>query len=154
MVIQKKSCTCTSSAIIKYRRRISGPIIDRIDLNVEVFDLPVEKLLSSGSGEKSQSIQQRVIKALEVQKHRFKNEKIKFNSEMSSDMVKRYCNLDAEAEALLNSAVDKLNLSPRSYFRVIKISRTIADLAGSDNIKTEHIAEALQYRFSEQFGNM
>lgn len=150
----KKSCTCTSSAIIKYRRRISGPIIDRIDLNVEVFDLPVEKLLSSGSGEKSQSIQQRVIKALEVQKHRFKNEKIKFNSEMSSDMVKRYCNLDAEAEALLNSAVDKLNLSPRSYFRVIKISRTIADLAGSDNIKTEHIAEALQYRFSEQFGNM
>ncbi|GIW62236.1 MAG: magnesium chelatase [Patescibacteria group bacterium] len=150
----KKSCICSSSAILKYKRRISGPIIDRIDLNVEVFDLPVEKLLSSGSGEKSKSIQQRVIKALEIQSYRFKKEKIKFNSEMSSDMVKKYCNLEAEAESLLKSAVDKLNLSPRSYFRVIKVSRTIADLAGSDSVKTDHIAEALQYRFSEQFGNM
>lgn len=143
----QKSCICTSSQIIKYKKRLSGPLLDRIDIHVFVPHLPTDKLsLKTHNLEKSETIKQRVIKARELQTLRFKNNKIKTNGEMTAKDVKQYCRLSNNAELLLNKAVNKLGLSARAYFKIIKIAQTIADLANETIIDAKSLAEALQFR--------
>ena len=144
----QKGCICPPYAAQKYQRKISGPIIDRIDLWLGVYSIDHKKLEddSLSSGEKSKEIRQRVEKAREIQQKRFAGTKILTNSEMSVREIKKYCSLDNESKSVLQQSAIKLDLSPRSYHRVIKLARTIADLAGKPNIQKEHIYEALQYR--------
>lgn len=142
-----KPCICTSSQINKYQRKISGPIIDRIDLWLGVYGIDHKKLEDDNSPrETSKNIAKRVFAAREIQKKRFGGSKILTNSEMSVREIKKYCELDTESKSVLQQAAARLDLSPRSYHRVIKLARTIADLADEKNIKKEHLLEALQYR--------
>ena len=140
-----KPCTCMPGQIEKYHRKISGPIIDRIDLYVDVDEVKHDSLLRDQKSETSQDIQKRVLSARNRQSARYK-EPLKSNSSLNNREIKKYINLSESAEALLNQAAEKLNISARSYMRVIKVSQTIADLDNSDEIKTAHISEALQYR--------
>ncbi len=144
-----KVCTCTPQQIINYQRKISGPILDRIDLQIEVPRLKFEKLQEKTVAESSASIRKRVEKARDIQKQRFRKEKIITNSEMSSQQIKELCPLNKQSLQLLKNAVTSMNLSARAYYRLIKIARTIADLAEKENILPEHIAEAVQYRFKQ-----
>jgi magnesium chelatase family protein len=146
----EKMCSCTPSQIIKYQKKISGPILDRIDLHVEVPRLKFEKLEENISGEKSMDIRKRVEKARKIQNKRFSKLSIITNSEMGVKEIKEFCALDKESIDLLKSAVSNLYLSARAYHRIIKIARTIADLAGSEKIVPAHIAEAIQYRFKAE----
>ncbi|MDO8663954.1 MAG: ATP-binding protein, partial [Candidatus Liptonbacteria bacterium] len=149
-----KSCICNSSSIARYQRKISGPIIDRIDLWLGVYGIDHKKLEDDDSPrETSKNIAKRVFAAREIQKKRFADGNpsagragILTNSEMSVRDIKKYCELDTESKSVLQAAASRLDLSPRSYHRVIKLARTIADLAGDRNIKKEHLLEALQYR--------
>ena len=145
----EKPCLCSAGQILGYRKKISGPILDRIDLHLEVPRLNFEKLSNNKLSENSAEIKIRVQKAREIQADRFKNEKIVANSEMSSKKTKETCQLTPEAEQLLGTAVNNLHLSARSYFRLLKLSRTIADLEGLKDINSSHVAEALQYREKE-----
>jgi magnesium chelatase family protein len=143
----KRKCTCMPGTISRYQKRISGPLLDRIDLHVEVPSVDTQKLVGQkGDGESSKSIQERVQNARSMQHTRFKNTKLKANSEMNTRQVKDYCELDIPSQELLLHATAKLNLSARSYFKVIKVARTISDLAGAKDLSVIHIAEALQYR--------
>ncbi|MDX9855550.1 MAG: YifB family Mg chelatase-like AAA ATPase [Parcubacteria group bacterium] len=143
----EKVCSCSPSQIIKYQKKISGPILDRIDLQIEVPRLKFEKLQEEFSGETSEEIRKRVESARETQKRRFESEKIITNSEMSSNQIKEFCRLDDKSVELLRIAVSTMGLSARSYYRLIKIARTIADLSEEENILPSHIAESIQYRF-------
>ena len=143
----KKACSCMPGAISRYEKRISGPILDRIDMHIDVPSVDVQKLVGvSKKSESSISIQNRVQKARNVQIKRFSGTKISCNSDMGTRDVKKYCRLSTECKNLLSSAVSKMGLSARGYFKVIKIARTIADLSESVQIGTNHVAEALQYR--------
>ncbi len=142
----EKECTCTQNQINKYQRKISGPIMDRIDLYVEVPHVKYEKLTDEKIDGSSQEIRKRVEKARKIQTERFKNEKIFTNSEMTIPLIKKYCQTDEEGNKLLKNAVDNLHLSARGYHRILKLARTIADLEESSSIRVQHIAEALQYR--------
>lgn len=155
----KRVCTCLPGAISRYQKRVSGPILDRIDIHVEVPSVETQKLVGpstslrvnkSSSRESvsvsSKRIQKRVQAARDIQTKRFKGTKLKSNSEMATREVKKYCSLSAECTAILRSAVASMNLTARSYFKVIKVARTIADLAGEAEIATNHLAESLQYR--------
>lgn len=147
-----KKCRCFPGQIDRYRKRVSGPIIDRIDLHVDVPEVKVEKLIESGiklTVKTSKDIKDVVQKARDIQTARFKGTKIICNAEMSTRDVKQYCPLPPECLNLLKQAVLSFHLSARSYFRVIKVSRTIADLEGEKEILVKHIAEALQYRPKE-----
>lgn len=145
-----KTCTCTQSQILKYERKVSGPIIDRIDLHIEMQSVPVDKLVSDNQTvENSESVRQRVIYAREVQNKRFNNRIIRTNSEMTNKDLKTYCKLDYKSEGLLKQAIQSLSLSARAYTRIIKVARTIADLDSSSEIRINHLAEALQYRFQQ-----
>jgi magnesium chelatase family protein len=146
----ERLCSCTPAQIIKYQRKISGPILDRIDLHVEVPRLKFEKLEEAGSSEKSADIRARVEKARKIQNERFEHLNIFTNSEMSSNQIKEFCPLDDQCLALLRSAVSSMKLSARAYYRIIKIARTIADLGGVAKITQQHLAEALQYRFKTE----
>ncbi len=141
----ERDCVCSQSQIVRYKNKISGPIIDRIDLHVEVGRLPFEKLENSGK-ESSLKIRERVNKARSIQEGRLSKYGILTNSEMSAQIVKEICVLDSQSRALVKQAVDTLHLSGRSFHRVLKIARTIADLSGEEKISQTHIAEALQYR--------
>lgn len=144
---ETKRCICLPGSILRYRKRISGPILDRIDLHVPVPAVAVDKITSAhGSPESSVSVRARVQKARDRQTKRFLKTDITENAEMSTRAVKTYCPLSQESLAFLAQAVARLNLSARSYYRVIKVGRTIADLAGDEHIDIVHIAEALQYR--------
>ncbi len=141
-----KECTCNLAQVIKYQKRASGPLLDRIDLHVEVPRISFSKLESENIGENSETIRSRVQLARNIQMARFSNENIIDNSEMGPEQLKKYCLLDSASKNILRQATDKLHLSARAYYRIIKVARTIADLADKENILVEHIAEALQYR--------
>lgn len=141
-----KNCSCSAIQIQNYRKKISGPIIDRIDMHLEVPRTDFKHLSDEILTENSAKIKERVQRAREIQAERFKNDKFIANSEMSSEKTRQCCLLDAEAKQLIGSAVNNLNLSARAYFRILKLARTIADLEESLNISTSHLAEALQYR--------
>lgn len=142
-----KKCICSPSQIMKYQKKISGPLLDRIDLFVEVGRVEYEKLSSESSGESSADIQKRVQNARDIQTKRFeKQESIKSNSEMTIKEIREFCKLDQAEQDFMKTAVIKMYLSARSYHRILKLARTIADLANTENISTTHLAEALQYR--------
>lgn len=144
----KRECKCTDKQIRKYRSRISGPILDRIDLHVHVPVIEVEKLSTQhvSTSPSSKEIRTQVVKARAIQIQRFSGDHIYTNSQMGNKLVKKYCLLSPETEGLLRLAVEKFDLSARAYFRLIKISRTIADLASEINILPSHMAEAIQYK--------
>ncbi len=145
----RRECKCTDKMIRKYRSRISGPILDRIDLHVHVPAVELEKLSTENPNLKSQSsnqIRNLVISARKIQELRFTGDKIYTNSQMGNKQVKKYCELTPDVTRILKLAVEKFDLSARSYFRLIKVARTIADLEKSDKILVNHMAEALQYR--------
>lgn len=143
---QEKNCSCSSVQIINYKKKISGPILDRIDLHIEVPRIKFDKLASVADSENSAQIKIRVQNARLKQAERFKNKNFITNSEMSSETVKHFCRIDAASTDLLHQAVNQMHLSARGYFRMLKLSRTIADLAGETDILMPHLAEALQYR--------
>ncbi len=142
-----KTCTCTSQQIQKYLARVSGPLLDRIDIQIEVPAVPYRELASRQSGETSARIRERVQKAREVQLQRFRDNSHLFcYAVMQSRDIRRYCRLDAQGEELLKNAISRLGLSARAYDRILKVSRTIADLENSEQILPAHISEAIQYR--------
>ncbi|PIS14928.1 magnesium chelatase [Candidatus Shapirobacteria bacterium CG09_land_8_20_14_0_10_39_12] len=148
----KRECRCSSRQILRYQSRLSGPLMDRIDLHINVPAVETEKLIESRSkenlsrGEDSASIRKRVLRARTIQNKRFSGLGIQVNAKMRNKEVKKFCILSPQVQLILKQAVNSFRLSARAYFRVIKVSRTIADLAGSGEIKPEHVAEALQYR--------
>lgn len=143
---REKQCLCTPMQALNYKKKISGPILDRIDLHIEVPRIKFEKLSADGEGENSRAIKKRVEKTRFLQKERFKNTPFMTNSEMTSEAAKQFCRLDSASTNLLRAAVDQLHLSARAYFRILKLARTIADLGEEEKISSAHIAEALQYR--------
>jgi len=149
---QERDCVCSPSQIIKYQKKISGPLLDRIDLNIEVPRIKFEKLASENLSESSKSIRERVEKARAIQNERFKGRKTICNSEMNSQTVKEFCNVDSGTLELLKTAVSKFQLSARSYFKILKLARTIADLESKQTIEMSHVAEALQYRQKSSIG--
>jgi magnesium chelatase family protein len=142
----QKPCTCAPAVITKYQKRISGPMLDRIDIHVEVPRVDYEKLSSDRLGESSSSIRERVQAARERQRVRFEGTDIVCNSDMRVAEVHQFCKLDEAGDSLVRAAMSQLNLSARGYHRVLKLARTIADLVGNDQIQSVHLAEALQYR--------
>ena len=146
---KEKNCLCSPSQLINYNKKISGPIIDRIDLFVEVPRINFDKLISNLPSEPSKAVKARVEKARAIQKERFKDTAFITNSEMTSEAVKQFCELNNESKNILRQAVTQMHLSARGYFRIIKVARTIADLMNEKIILPVHLAEALQYRHKE-----
>lgn len=142
----RRQCTCTPTQINRYRSRISGPLLDRIDIQVEVSNVDYEDLSSTENSETSAEIKKRVNKTRKLQLERYKDYNIYSNSQLDAGMLKKFCPLGEEENAILRAAFDNLGLSARAHSRILKVARTIADLEGSENIKSEHIAEAIQYR--------
>lgn len=141
-----QECSCSPLQIQKYLSRISGPLLDRMDLQVEVPRVNFEQLRGDGLGEGSEAMRGRVHEAREIQRSRFARHKINLNSEMRTTDIRKYCTLNRDSEQLLKNAFDRLNMSARGHDRVLKVARTIADLEHSDSIDLPHLAEALQYR--------
>jgi magnesium chelatase family protein len=140
-------CTCSSAAISRYQKRLSGPLLDRIDIQVEVPRVPFEKLMDRSAGERSAIVRARVMRARDRQSHRFFSlSHLSANADMGPAEVMQYCGVEPSAEPLLKLATERLQLSARSFHRVLKLARTIADLAESETIGSAHVAEALQYR--------
>jgi magnesium chelatase family protein len=143
----KHNCKCTPTQVQRYESRLSGPLLDRIDMHLEVPSVTYKDMSSADSGESSALIKERVQQARSIQKKRFEQRKNYYsNGQMTPKDIKKFCILDTPSEKLLEKAVDRLGLSARSYHRILKISRTIADLDQSENLQTKHIAEAVQYR--------
>lgn len=143
----RHQCSCTPAQIQRYRHRLSGPLLDRIDLFLEVAPVRFSEMTATGNGESSAAIRQRVATAHAIQRHRFPRRKTAFfNSRMKPADLERWCAVGPEARNLLEEAVARFGLSARAYHRILKIARTIADLAGTDNLHSEHVAEAVQYR--------
>ena len=143
----EKDCVCSPGVVQKYLNKISGPLLDRIDLHVEVTPVNFDELASKENTENSSSIRERVIKAREIQETRFEDtENVFANAHMESKKLREVCQIDTASITLLKTAMDRLGLSARAYDRILKVSRTIADLSGSKNIGADHIAEAIQYR--------
>ena len=142
----KHECTCTPPQIQKYMSKISGPMLDRIDIHVEVPSVSYSDLASDSAEESSEQIKKRVEKARLVQHERYKEEGIYTNSQLSSSMIRKYCRISPEIKEVLRGAFDNLGLSARAHDRILKVARTIADLEGSEEITVNHIAEAIQYR--------
>ena len=145
----QKACGCAPAVVTRYQKRISGPLLDRIDIHIEVPSVDYEKLSSERLGETSETIRKRVQAARDIQNRRFSNGEAKgivCNADMRVSEVRQFCQLQAEGQSLMRSAMSQLQLSARAYHRILKLSRTIADLAGSEEIQSTHLAEALQYR--------
>lgn len=141
-----KQCSCTNEQITKYMNRISGPLLDRIDIHIEVHSVKYDDLSSERPAESSEDIKKRVDKARNIQLERYKDDGIHCNSELTSELIKKYCKLDEESKLILKNAFEKLGFSARAHDRVLKLARTIADLDNSENITKKHLAEAIQYR--------
>lgn len=149
----EKECTCPPGAVQKYLSKISGPLLDRIDLHVEVTPVNFNELTSDRPSEKSEVIRERVIAARQLQEARFGNKpELHANAQMSPQMVREICVINTAGQTLLKKAMEKLGLSARAYDRILKVSRTIADLAGSEEIKLEHLAEAIHFRSLDREG--
>lgn len=149
----EKECMCAPGVVHRYLNKISGPLLDRIDLHVEVTPVPFSKLSEAALSEKSHEIRERVIKAREIQNVRYaESESIYCNAQMGSKQLREICRIEKEGQDLLKTAMDRLGLSARAYDRILKVSRTIADLEGSENIQTHHLAEAIQYRSLDREG--
>lgn len=146
----QKSCACMPGQIARYKKKISGPLLDRIDIHLEVPAVEVEKLTGQFVAEDSERIRKRVEKARQVQLQRFTGTAILTNSEMSNAQIKQFCQIDEEGLELLKMAISQMNLSARGYHRVLKLARTIADLEESENILSQHLAESLTYRSREE----
>ncbi|TET93909.1 MAG: ATP-binding protein, partial [Desulfobacteraceae bacterium] len=142
----KRECTCSYREIQRYRKRISGPLMDRIDIHVDVPSVLFRDLTGTSQGQSSFDISERVINARNTQENRFHKTKIHTNAMMNSRQIRRFCQIDDKSNSLLEMAMEKFALSARALSRILKISRTIADLAGSQDIEQIHIAEAIQYR--------
>ena len=149
----EKDCLCPPGMVQKYLNKISGPLLDRIDLHVEVTPVSFSELSSKEKGESSKDIREKVILSREIQEKRFsESDKTYSNSHMNSKHIQKFCILDSESSDMLKTAMEKLDLSARAYDRILKVSRTIADLAASENIESQHIAEAIQYRSLDREG--
>jgi magnesium chelatase family protein len=143
----EKDCVCTPGNIQRYINKISGPLLDRIDIHIEVVPVSYDELSTTKPGETSKQIKERVIRAREIQNKRYENDKeIYANAQMSSKMIRTYCEIDSAGKNLLKKAMENLGLSARAYDRILKVARTVADLEGSESIKAYHLAEAIQYR--------
>jgi len=147
-------CVCTDAKVRSYFGKIAGPLQDRIDIEVLLGRVPYRDLMESGSAESSEAIRARVVRARQVQSLRFAGSVTTCNSRMSNQQVRDCCRLDCETEALLETAIKRLNLSARSFFRILKVGRTIADLAGAEAIAKAHILEALSYKNLHRLYNM
>jgi magnesium chelatase family protein len=141
-----KDCVCPVPVRQRYLNKISGPLLDRIDIHIEITPVPFDDLASQPPGETSQNIRERVIKAREIQQKRFEGTDIHANAQMSSRLLRRHVEIDEGGKQILKTATDKLGLSARAYDRILKVSRTIADLEGSEKVLTQHLAEAINYR--------
>ena len=142
-----RECVCSPGSILKYLNKISGPLLDRIDIQIEIVPVPFDKISESAPSERSSKIRERVIKAREIQRQRFKKIKgVHCNAQMTSKMLHRFAEPDAAGLKLLKMAMERRSLSARAYDRILKVSRTIADIDQSENIKPIHIAEAINYR--------
>ncbi|HQQ95438.1 MAG TPA: YifB family Mg chelatase-like AAA ATPase [Bacteroidia bacterium] len=149
----EKDCVCAPGIVQKYLNKISGPLLDRIDLHIEVTPVPFSELSRQKNGENSASIRERVIKARSIQNKRYQNEaNVHCNAQMRTKDLKTYCGLDESGSQLLKNAMERLGLSARAYDRILKVARTIADLDHSGNIETTHLAEAIQYRSLDREG--
>jgi magnesium chelatase family protein len=143
----RKPCKCSAPQIDRYLARISGPLLDRIDIQIEVPATEYRQLATETGGESSAAVRERVVKGRAVQGERFQHSpNIAVNSDMGSREIRKYCRIDAEGQKMLKAAMDTMGLSARGYDRILKVSRTIADLEGAMNIRPEHLAEAIQYR--------
>ena len=149
----EKECVCGPGIVQRYLSKVSGPLLDRIDLHVEVVPVSFDEMTANRNVESSDQIRDRVVKARQIQSQRFKdNASIYCNAMMPSNMVKDICEINDAGKSLLKTAMERLGLSARAYDRILKVSRTIADLAASEEIKTEHLAEAIQYRSLDREG--
>ena len=148
---EERECKCTPQEIHRYLRKISGPLLDRIDIQIDVQRPKFEKINSKESVESSEIIRERVNKAKMIQIERYKKYRIRSNSEMNTKMISEFCNLDRNGEELLKNAFQKFKFSVRAYEKILKVARTIADLENKENIDIKHIAEAIQYRSLDKF---
>ena len=141
-----RECACSKTDLHHYRNRLSGPLLDRIDIHVYVPPVPYSDLSTQKEGESSEKIRERVTQTRAIQRQRFRGTGIHTNSAMTAKFLREYCALDEKNSKLLERAVSTLSLSARAYDRILKVARTIADLEGSEKIATAHLAEAIQYR--------
>ena len=141
-----KECSCTPSMVSRYQKRISGPLLDRMDLFVEVPRVEYDKLTEDAFGEPSARIRERVEAARDRQRRRFVGTKLSSNADMTPVEVREHCRVEADAQQLLGAAMQQLHLSARAFHRILKVARTIADLAGTETMTAAHLAEAIQYR--------
>ncbi|HKN19440.1 MAG TPA: ATP-binding protein, partial [Dissulfurispiraceae bacterium] len=146
----RHQCTCTPGMTNRYRSKISGPLMDRIDIHVNVPSVPYKELSGDYSGERSEILRHRVSEARERQLKRFKDDKLFANGQMKTRHIKKYCMLSGEAHSLLDTAMQRLALSARAYSRILKVARTVADLDGAASIGSSHISEAIQYRMLDR----
>ncbi len=145
-----KECTCSLTNVMRYQKRISGPLLDRIDIHIEVPRVDYEKLSGDRLGETSAKIRERVEAARERQHKRFAGTDLQCNGDMGPGEVRKYCVIDDAGKNILRAAMQQMQMSARAYHRILKLARTIADLAGCDQIGTPHLAEAIQYRPRKQ----
>lgn len=143
----EKDCVCSPGVVQRYLNKISGPLLDRIDIHIEVVPVPFDKLSEKTRSESSESIRERVTQARDMQHERFQDhEDIHSNAQMNSKLLHKHCQIDQAGQNLLKTAMNKIGLSARAYDRILKVSRTIADLEKTEKIEAQHLAEAIQYR--------
>jgi magnesium chelatase family protein len=147
-------CTCSQAKVKGYFGKIAGPILDRIDIEVLLGRVPYHELMDAGTGESSKEIRMRVMRARDIQATRFAGSKTAYNARMTNRQVRECCRLDVQSEQLLESAIKKMHLSARSFFRILKVARTIADLADAPNIAASHILEAISYKNMHRLYNL
>ena len=148
----ERECVCAPGIVQKYLNKISGPLLDRIDIHIEVTPVAFSELSSERETEKSAAVRERVVRARQVQELRYKGTGMHGNAQIATQQLRKYCRIDATGQALLQKAMERLGLSARAYDRILKVARTIADLAESPDIRTEHLAEAIQYRSLDREG--